>query len=80
MNVMEQLNSNGALDGFVNIFQTSEVRELMMELISWEDFEECAGSRNIDVLAASKVLRYFLNLPLGYVTSNFASLVEVKFF
>jgi len=76
VNVKEQLNSNGALDAFVNIFQTSEVRELMMELISWEDFEECAGSRNIDVLSATKVLRYFLNLPLGYVTYNFAALVE----
>jgi len=35
-----------------------------------------AGQNSIDVLACAKVLRYFLNLPLGYLTSNLMKLVQ----
>merc|ERR1719461_1451254 len=62
-------------EAVVNILESQEVRDLMMTLINWEEFEMEAGQNSIDVLACAKVLRYFLNLPLGYVTSNMMKLV-----
>merc|ERR1719204_503932 len=45
-------------------------------LINWEEFDTDCGNDAIDVLACVKVLRYFLNLPVGYVTSNLYKLVQ----
>jgi len=73
--VEEILKSCTVTEAISQIFQTPHIRDLMFELIFWEDFEDEAGNRNIDVVATTKVLRYFLNLPLGYVTYNLATLV-----
>jgi len=67
---------SGAAEAVVKILESAEVRDLMMMLIHWEDFDTETGNDAIDVLACVKVLRYFLNLPIGYVTSNLMKLVH----
>jgi len=67
---------SGATEGVVRILESAEVRDLMMMLIHWEEFDTETGNDAIDVLACVKVLRYFLNLPVGYVTSNLMKLVQ----
>lgn len=64
-------------EAVVNILESQEVRDLMMTLINWEEYDTETGNDAIDVLASVKVLRYFLNLPIGYVTSNLMKLVQV---
>merc|ERR1719210_1181702 len=63
-------------EAVVNILESQEVRDLMMTLINWEEYDTETGNDAIDVLASVKVLRYFLNLPIGYVTSNLMKLVQ----
>jgi len=63
-------------EAVVNILGSQEVRDLMMTLINWEEYDTETGNEAIDVLASVKVLRYFLNLPIGYVTSNLMKLVQ----
>jgi len=75
VNVKECLKS-GAAEAVVKILESAEVRDLMMMLIHWEEFDTETGNDAIDVLACVKVLRYFLNLPVGYVTSNLMKLVQ----
>jgi len=60
--------------GIVDIFMTPQFHDLFMMLINWDNFQTDA-SKNMDILASVKVLRYFLNLPMGYVTSNLKQLV-----
>jgi len=59
----------------VQVLETKQMSALLIRLLRWNDFEMEAGQNSIDVLACAKVLRYFLNLPLGYVTSNMMKLV-----
>jgi len=63
-------------EAVVNILESQEIRDLMMTLINWEEYDTETGNDAIDVLASVKVLRYFLNLPIGYVTSNLMKLVQ----
>jgi len=79
VNVAAKLkNDAGVTEAVVQILASSQVRDLMMALINWENFDDAkeTGNDAIDVLACVKVLRYFLNLPLGYVTSNLLRLVK----
>jgi len=69
-------NKTAITEGAVQILELPQVRDLMLELINWEEFDTETGNDAIDVLACVKVLRYFLNLPLGYVTSNLNRLVQ----
>lgn len=70
------IKSEGVTQAVVDILQIPDVCNLLMTLIHWDNFDEETGDQAIDVLAAVKVLRYFLNLPLGYVTSNLMHLVR----
>merc|ERR1719419_1606358 len=79
VNVAAKLKSNaGVTEAAVQILASPQVRDLMLALINWENFDDAkeTGNGAIDVLACVKVLRYFLNLPLGYVTSNLLRLVK----
>jgi len=77
VNVAGILKSESAVtEAVVQILAKPQVRDLMLKLIKWESFQEDTGNDAIDVLACVKVLRYFLNLPLGYVTSNLYKLVQ----
>jgi len=76
VSVVSSTAENNTTSVVVQILETKEVRSLLVRLLRWNDFEVEAGQNSIDVLACAKVLRYFLNLPLGYVTSNLMKLVQ----
>merc|ERR1719384_2545503 len=76
VDVPQIMNGAPTAETVVQILSSPEVRDLMLMLIGWEDFDTECGNDAIDVLACVKVLRYFLNLPVGYVTSNLMKLVQ----
>jgi len=76
VDVSSIMNGAPTAEAVVQILSSPEVCDLMFTLIGWEDFDTECGNDAIDVLACVKVLRYFLNLPVGYVTSNLMKLVQ----
>merc|ERR1719158_2670839 len=76
VDVSSIINGTPTAEAVVQILSSPEVRELMLTLIGWEEYDTETGNDAIDVLACVKVLRYFLNLPIGYVTSNLMKLVH----
>merc|ERR1719195_1884035 len=76
VDVSSIMNGAPTAEAVVQILSSPEVCDLMLTLIGWEDFDTECGNDAIDVLACVKVLRYFLNLPVGYVPSNLMKLVQ----